>query len=136
MEYTLDQIDEAAQYVLACAKADTLLFPAEMGTGKTTLIKAICKLAGVQDEITSPTFSLVNEYQASRNKIFHFDLYRIKSLDELHDIGVEDYLDSAHLKLVEWPEVLMPLLTRYQLIDMQIIDKNKRAVRVSDVVNR
>jgi tRNA threonylcarbamoyladenosine biosynthesis protein TsaE len=136
MEYHIDDIDKAADYVIASAKAKTLLFTAPMGSGKTTLIKAICKKLGVVDPITSPTFSIVNEYKGSHTLIYHFDLYRLQSIDELHDIGAEEYLDSDALKLIEWPALVMPMIIDYQEVEIIHITDKKRGVRVSAVVNR
>jgi tRNA threonylcarbamoyladenosine biosynthesis protein TsaE len=136
MEYHIDDIDKAAAYVIASAKADTLLFTAPMGLGKTTLIAAICKQLGVTDAITSPTFSIVNEYEGSSSKIYHFDLYRLKEFDELHDIGAEEYFGSQALKLVEWPQLAMPLIDDYQEIEISFLTDQKREIRVSAVVHR
>lgn len=78
-----------------------------LGTGKTTLIKAITRAIGIKDEVQSPTFSYVNIYD---EKIYHFDCYRLKNLEEALDFGMEEYLDSGNLCLIEWPEVIEPLL--------------------------
>lgn len=95
-----------------CARLATLsaqhriiTFSGEMGAGKTTLIKEFCNHLGVKDDISSPTFSLVNEYASPNGPIYHFDLYRIRSEEEMYDIGYEDYFDSGYLCLVEWPEM-------------------------------
>ena len=82
-----------------------------MGAGKTTLIKNLCNKLGVSDEVNSPTFALVNEYQTENlDSIFHFDFYRIKSLEEVFDIGYEDYFYGGSLCLLEWPELIDPLM--------------------------
>ena len=87
------------------------LFDGEMGSGKTTLIKAVCKNFGVPDEqMSSPTFAIVNEYQGETEKIYHFDLYRLKHLGELLDIGFEEYIDSGHYCFIEWPELALSIL--------------------------
>ncbi len=136
MEYHIDDIDKAADFVIASAKVNTLLFTAPMGSGKTTLITAICKRLGVKDAISSPTFSIVNEYKASDRIIYHFDLYRLNSIDELHDIGAEEYLESLSLKLIEWPDISLPLIADYQEVEILTLTKHKRDVRVSAVVHR
>ncbi|WP_194852653.1 tRNA (adenosine(37)-N6)-threonylcarbamoyltransferase complex ATPase subunit type 1 TsaE [Nonlabens antarcticus] len=136
MEYHIDDIDKAADFVIASAKVNTLLFTAPMGRGKTTLIKAICKQLGVVDAITSPTFSIVNEYQGSHNLIYHFDLYRLNSIDELHDMGAEDYFDSPAFKLVEWPQLAMTIIGDYQEVEIDVLSDYKREVRVSATVYR
>lgn len=81
----------------------------EMGTGKTTLTKSLCKILGVKDEAVSPTFSLVNEYDGFE-KIYHFDLYRLKNIEELIDIGFEEYISSNSYCFIEWAELALPLL--------------------------
>ncbi len=83
----------------------------EMGAGKTTLISALLKEAGSTDEVTSPTFALVNEYRTAADRpVYHFDFYRIEDLREAYDLGYEEYFFSGHLCLVEWPEKIEPLL--------------------------
>ena len=82
-----------------------LLFHGGMGAGKTTLIKALCSRLGVTDDMGSPTFSIVNEYESDRGPVYHFDLYRIEREEELFDLGAEEYLHSGYLCLVEWPEM-------------------------------
>jgi tRNA threonylcarbamoyladenosine biosynthesis protein TsaE len=81
-----------------------------MGAGKTTFVKAICEELGVEDVITSPTFAIVNEYEANNQSIFHFDFYRIKRLEEVYDMGYEDYFYSGALCFIEWPELIEDLL--------------------------
>mgnify|MGYP003547705441 FL=1 len=85
-----------------------------MGAGKTTLIKNLCNKLGVSDEVNSPTFALVNEYQTENlDSVFHFDFYRIKSLEEVFDIGYEDYFYGGSLCLLEWPELIDPLMPEH-----------------------
>jgi tRNA threonylcarbamoyladenosine biosynthesis protein TsaE len=87
-------------------------FYGKMGAGKTTFIKAVCEELGVEDVINSPTFSIINEYRSEKSGelIYHFDFYRIRKLSEARDIGVEDYFYSGALCLIEWPEIIEPLL--------------------------
>jgi len=111
--YSLQDISEVATEVIANAKHKVLLFYGEMGVGKTTLIKEIVKQLGVLDNVSSPTFSLVNEYlSTSKEKIYHFDFYRIHKEEEALDMGIEEYFYSNCWCLVEWPnkiENLLPL---------------------------
>nr|WP_317632373.1 tRNA (adenosine(37)-N6)-threonylcarbamoyltransferase complex ATPase subunit type 1 TsaE [uncultured Flavobacterium sp.] len=103
--YGLDQIEEVAEQIIKNTKHKIILFDAQMGAGKTTLIKAIIKKLGVTDATSSPTFSLVNEYVSSQNqKIYHFDLYRLNSEEEAYDFGIEEYLYSDSWCFIEWPE--------------------------------
>src|SRR6056300_1913557 len=93
--YSLHDLPKIASEIISSAKNKTLLFYGQMGVGKTTLIKELCKSLGVLDNISSPTFSLVNEFQTANNdKIYHFDFYRIEDEEEAFDIGIEDYFDS------------------------------------------
>lgn len=108
--YSLNEVKQIANQIVANVKTKTLLFYGDMGVGKTTLIKTIVKALGSLDEVSSPTFSIVNEYQLNDKKIYHFDLYRINNLEELYNFGIEDYLDSDNWKLIEWPEKIEPIL--------------------------
>src|SRR5690349_4655569 len=109
---TLASLAHAAKLICANAGSYSIwAFHGEMGAGKTTLIKAICEELGVPGELSSPTFSLVNEYHTKDNKIiYHFDFYRIKSVAEAYDIGYEDYFFSGNICLIEWPEKIAELL--------------------------
>lgn len=98
----------AVEFVAAMGDDKVFAFYGEMGTGKTTFIKAICECLGIEDVITSPTFAIVNEY--SFPTIYHFDFYRIKKIEEVFDMGFEDYFYSGHLCFIEWPELVESLL--------------------------
>lgn len=101
----------AAELLEACKEKRIFAFNGAMGAGKTTFIKAVCKALGVKDTISSPTFSIVNEYvSAGGIKIYHFDFYRIKSQDEAYDMGYEDYFYSNAYCFVEWPEKVAELI--------------------------
>lgn len=97
-------------------------FYGEMGSGKTTLIKELCKCIGVNDEVKSPTFSLVNEYySSSHGKVYHFDFYRIKDISEVYDIGFEEYFYSNNIVLVEWPELVEEVLPKkFTRVDIEL----------------
>ena len=110
---SLDQIQEAAcHFVQAMGDNTVFAFYGKMGAGKTTFIKAICEELGVSDVITSPTFAIVNEYRSDEGGelIYHFDFYRIKKLEEVYDMGYEDYFYSGALCFIEWPELVEELL--------------------------
>jgi len=110
---TLSDIRTAAREFIAQMGDHTIFaFFGKMGSGKTTFIKALCEELGVDDVITSPTFAIVNEYRssASGQLIYHFDFYRIKKLEEVYDMGYEDYFYSGSLCLIEWPELIEELL--------------------------
>ncbi|MFA6832750.1 MAG: tRNA (adenosine(37)-N6)-threonylcarbamoyltransferase complex ATPase subunit type 1 TsaE [Bacteroidaceae bacterium] len=100
----------AVQFIAAMGEHRVIAFYGEMGTGKTTFIQAICKNLGVTDVINSPTFSIVNEYLATNGEIFHFDFYRIKKLEEVYDMGYEEYFYGNGFCFIEWPELVESLL--------------------------
>jgi tRNA threonylcarbamoyladenosine biosynthesis protein TsaE len=113
----LDHISEAAQHFIEqIGDSRVLAFYGGMGAGKSTFIKAICEQLGVEDVITSPTFAIVNEYTSHspllmpHSSIYHFDFYRIKKLEEVYDMGYEDYFYSGGLCLIEWPELIEEIL--------------------------
>ena len=113
----IEHIGEAArQFVDQIGNRRVFAFYGSMGAGKTTFIKAVCEALGVKDVITSPTFAIVNEYSLPRQsegdggRLFHFDFYRIKKLEEVYDMGYEDYFYSGSLCFIEWPELIEELL--------------------------
>ena len=112
----IESIGEAArQFVSEIGDRRVFAFYGKMGAGKTTFIKAVCEALGVEDVITSPTFAIVNEYSipaggALKGAIYHFDFYRIKKLEEVYDMGYEDYFYSGSLCMIEWPELIEELL--------------------------
>lgn len=110
---SLDSIHEAArEFIKNMGTGHVFAFYGKMGAGKTTFIKAVCEELGVDDVITSPTFAIVNDYTSSKddNHIFHFDFYRIKKLEEVYDMGYEDYFYSGSLCFIEWPELIEDIL--------------------------
>lgn len=120
-------LNDAAKKLLVFAGDNKVLaFYAEMGAGKTTFIKELCKVLGSADNFSSPTYSIVNEYHFPGGKIFHFDLYRINSIAGLLDIGIEEYLHSGNYCFIEWPELCEEILPRpYLKVDLKLIE-NKR----------
>ena len=113
-----------------CADEKIFLLTGNLGAGKTTLIKAICNKLGVSDSVSSPTFSIINEYHYNRNqKIYHMDLYRLKSESELFDIGFEDYISSSNYCFIEWPEIAYNFLPEsYVKITISINEENIREI--------
>ena len=110
---SLDSIHEAArEFIKNMGTGHVFAFYGKMGAGKTTFIKAVCEELGVDDVITSPTFAIVNDYTSSKDDshIFHFDFYRIKKLEEVYDMGYEDYFYSGCLCFIEWPELIEDIL--------------------------
>lgn len=131
---SFDNLGEAARQVISFSEnVSVWLFDGPMGAGKTTLIKAICKAFEVIDNVTSPTFSLVNEYQNENKEIFyHFDFYRIKSEEEASDIGVDEYFYSNNYCFVEWPSMIPSLLpNEYVHIQIELISEKERKICLS-----
>lgn len=114
MQYFIDHPDELAdlaQKILDnCADRRVFCLQGDLGAGKTTFVKAICLQLGAGDVVKSPTFALVNEYEGSEGSIYHFDFYRVKRIDEIFDLGFEEYVDSGDYCFIEWPEIAEPLL--------------------------
>ncbi len=129
--YSLKDIDTVAKQLIHHTTSKIIIFNAEMGMGKTTLIKAIVKALGCDDEVSSPTFSLVNEYQTKTDTIYHFDLYRVESEEELYNFGIEDYIYSNYWILAEWPNLLKPLLQdEYSSISITNLENGERKLEM------
>lgn len=118
---------EAAKQLIEFAKGQHFfLFDAPMGAGKTTFIKSLCRYLGVIDTMSSPTYSIVNEYHTdSKLKIFHFDMYRLKSAEELFELGFEEYLASDNYVFIEWPGFAEPFLDSYLRIIINLENNNR-----------
>ena len=132
----LADLHEAALSLLEFAdKEKIFLFEGEMGAGKTTFIKEICAALGVADVVSSPTFSIVNEYQGNNNqRIYHFDFYRIEDLREAYDIGYEEYFYSGDICLVEWPEKIKELLPQeYVHVSISATSPDTRLITFSKI---
>lgn len=130
MTYTLSNLPQAAKYILENCHHKILLFYGEMGVGKTTLIKELAKQLGHTDLVSSPTFSLVNEYGNKNGKLYHFDFYRIENEEEALSIGIEEYLYSDEWCFIEWPEKIKNLLPSvcHQIILSKENDNDTRRI--------
>jgi tRNA threonylcarbamoyladenosine biosynthesis protein TsaE len=130
--FSLDQIKEVADKILAQNPKKIILFNGEMGVGKTTLIKQLCKNFGVEDATSSPTFSLVNEYYTSNNQIiYHFDFYRLNKETEALDMGVDDYLYSGNWCFIEWSEKIASLIPEeHSVVTIELLADGKRELKL------
>ena len=130
--FSLDQIKEVADKILAQNPKKIILFNGEMGVGKTTLIKQLCKNIGVEDTTSSPTFSLVNEYYTSNNQIvYHFDFYRLNKETEALDMGVDDYLYSGNWCFIEWSEKIASLIPEeHSVVTIELLADGKRELKL------
>lgn len=131
ISYNLNEVEVVANQIIKNSSSKTLLFYGDMGVGKTTLIKAIVKVLGSNDEVSSPTFSIVNEYELENDKIFHFDLYRIEDIEEAYNFGIEDYLYSNNWILMEWPEKIESILIDdFHKIELKIVSQKQRHLKI------
>ena len=136
MELKINNLEEigavAEDFIRLAMQEDTVFaFNGQMGAGKTTFIKALCEALGVSEVVTSPTFSIVNEYRSDETGelIYHFDFYRIKKIDEAYDMGCEDYFYSGAVCLIEWPELVEDLLPGNTVwVDIRVNDDDTRTI--------
>lgn len=133
INYNLNELESVATKLLEEINSKIVLLHGNMGAGKTTLIKAIVKILGSVDDVSSPTFSIVNEYESPNGPIFHFDMYRIEDEMEALNFGFEDYLyNDKNWLLIEWPEKVSNLLPNsVSEITITIKDKNSRTLKLS-----
>lgn len=134
---SIDELPQAAtRFVETMGDATVYAFYGEMGAGKTTFINALCRRLGVEDDMTnSPSFAIINEYRSDTTAelIYHFDLYRLKNIDEALEIGVEDYFDSGALCFLEWPERIADILPDDTVrVDIRVNDDLSRDIIIAD----
>jgi len=130
LNYSINDVDAVAKELLEHVSSKIILFYGDMGVGKTTLVKAIIKTLGSQDDVQSPTYSIVNEYKVNDTVLYHFDLYRIESIEEVYDFGIEDYLDSNNWCFIEWPEIIEDILPdRVNRLFLELNNDKTRKIR-------
>ncbi len=131
----LIDIQKTAEELIQYAGNEKIfLFYGDMGAGKTTFIKSLCECLGAKENVTSPTFSIVNEYRGDTNKIYHFDFYRLKKQDEALDMGYEEYFYSGHYCFIEWPEKISSLLPEHYIrVDIQVLSNNQRKLTFTKI---
>ena len=123
MQFKIHQLEEwndVIHKITPELKHNILLLKGNLGAGKTTFTQYLLKELGSLDEISSPTYSIVNEYDTPKGKVYHFDLYRLKNVSEAYDFGIEEYLDKGILSIIEWPEIYMDELEGYNFHEMTI----------------
>jgi tRNA threonylcarbamoyladenosine biosynthesis protein TsaE len=132
MNYNISEIHRAVESIKPYLdEYKVVLFNGPMGAGKTTLISALCRSLGSTDDLSSPTFSIVNEYDSQAGTIYHFDFYRIDSIEEAFDFGVEEYLYSDKLCFLEWSEKIEELLpTKYLIVNIEVISETERTLNI------
>ncbi|MBT8394328.1 MAG: tRNA (adenosine(37)-N6)-threonylcarbamoyltransferase complex ATPase subunit type 1 TsaE [Bacteroidia bacterium] len=134
--FQLTSINPIAKEILQIVDSKVLLFYGELGVGKTTLIGEIVKELGASNDVSSPTFSIVNEYEVKEGLVFHFDFFRIENEEEVYDIGFEDYLDSGNWIFIEWPEKIETLLPdHFNEIWLKKEDDNSRKIKLKKLIN-
>ena len=128
--FSIDQLNEVAQQIIANNPKKVILFHGEMGVVKTTLIKQLCKTLGVTGATSSPTFSLVNEYETNNNQlVYHFDFYRLNNEVEALDMGIDDYLYSSNWCFIEWAEKIPNLIPEtHSVITISLLTDGKRSL--------
>lgn len=132
--FTLDELELVAQKVIDQHPSKVILFHGEMGVGKTTLIKQLCKTLGVTSTTSSPTFSLVNEYETINNQVvYHFDFYRLKNEMEALDMGADDYFYSGNWCFIEWAEKIPSLIPdEHAVITIELVENEKRHLTLTN----
>ncbi|KIC64354.1 tRNA (adenosine(37)-N6)-threonylcarbamoyltransferase complex ATPase subunit type 1 TsaE [Chryseobacterium taiwanense] len=120
--HTIEDWQNIVDTIIPQLQHNIFLLKGNLGAGKTTFTQFLLKSLGSTDEVNSPTYSIVNEYNTPKGKVYHFDLYRLKNIEEVYDIGIEEYLDNAFLCIIEWPEVYEDELYGLKYHEMSIIN--------------
>lgn len=134
-EFSLDEIQEVAKSLLDQSPENKIyLFEGPLGAGKTTLIKALCRQLGINHDMSSPSFGIINAYLGDGAAVYHFDLYRLQDPMEAFDLGIEEYLSSGKYCFIEWPQIAMDIFKSFafKTVKLEIIDKEKRSIFVEE----
>ena len=131
--YSLSEINEACKFIFKNSNSKIILFEGDLGTGKTTLIKNLCYELGSADNVSSPTFPILNIYDNKKNKIYHADLYRVKNINDLNEIGFFDIINTNDWLFVEWPKKIIDLIDKpFSIVNINIKDDNKRKIELKN----
>ena len=135
VKYNRNEIDKVSQLIVDKIKTiKTIILRGELGSGKTTIVKSVLKKMGFNESVTSPTFSIVNEYNFAGNIVYHFDLYRIENIEELNVIGFEDYIYSQNTCFIEWPEIVMKNFNfKYLDLEIRYLSDDKREIVITEI---
>ena len=129
--YSLSEINEACKFIFKNSNSKIILFEGDLGTGKTTLIKNLCYELGSADNVSSPTFPILNIYDNKKNKIYHADLYRVENIKDLNEIGFFDIVNTNDWLFVEWPKKIIDLIDKpFSIVNIDIEDDNMRKIEL------
>jgi len=133
LSYGLKDIKEASDFILKNIKNKILLICGEVGSGKTTLVKQICEKLEVTDNVSSPTYTLINEYNSHNGLVIHMDLYRIENKEDVNSLGLFEYFDK-HFVIIEWPEIIInDLDCNHSVLKIEYLNKDKRKINLTNI---
>ena len=131
--YSLSEINKAAKFIFDNINSKIILFNGDLGTGKTTLIKNLCLELGSTENVSSPTFPILNIYDTKKNKIYHADLYRVENTQDLNEIGFFDIINTNDWLFVEWPKKIINLIDKpFSMVKISIEDDNRRKIELKN----
>jgi tRNA threonylcarbamoyladenosine biosynthesis protein TsaE len=132
LNYIISNLDLAAEFILNNSVYNMILFKADLGVGKTTLIKEICKKIGTIDNVVSPTFPILNVYKSKHDLIYHMDLYRVENLKDLNELGFFDIIEQKNWIFIEWPDNFEKIFNKnYTLIEIKLENDNSRTITLT-----
>jgi tRNA threonylcarbamoyladenosine biosynthesis protein TsaE len=131
--YKLSELNKACDFILNNVKNKIILISGDVGAGKTTLIKEYCKLIGVNEVVNSPTYTLINEYLSKNGNVVHMDLYRVKNINEINELGLFDYFEN-NLVIIEWPEIILKILDlNHSILKITYLNENERKLSIKNI---
>ena len=135
--YSKNNIQKASKFIIECCNSSNYFFKGVVGAGKTTLIKGVCKEIQVVDNVTSPTFSIINEYRTfDRNNVYHMDLFRLKDEKEINELGIIEYFNNENIVIIEWPEILLNNFNlNHSIIKIIYINEMQRKLTINNIIS-